>query len=84
MKYLNAHQDVAQSTNDFVVYVEILKIDLKFFIETQKRNHFFHKLRKNFRKKMITSQKLSKTRDEIVALTQRYEIIVTIFLSSRV
>ena len=26
---------------------------------------------------MITSQKLSKTRDEIVALTQRYEIMIS-------
>ena len=77
MKYLNAHQDIAQSTNDFVVYVEILKIHLKFFTEMQKRDHFFHKLRKNFREKMITSQKLSKIRDEIVALTQRYETIIS-------
>ena len=77
MKYLNAHQDIAQSTNDFVAYVETLKIDLKLFTKTQKRNHFLHKLRKNLRKKMITSQKLSKTRDEIVALTQRYEIMIS-------
>ena len=77
MKYLNAHQDVAQSTNDFVVYVETLKVDLKLFIETQKRDHFFHKLRKNLRKKMITSQKLSKTRNEIVALTQHYETMIS-------
>ena len=81
MKYLNAHQDVAQSTNDFVAYVKTLKIDLKSFIETQKRDHFLHKLRKDFRKKMITSQKLSKIRNEIVALTQRYETMISFELN---
>ena len=77
MKYLNAHQDVAQSTNDFVIYVKTLKINLKLFIKTQKRDHFFHKLRKNLREKMITSQKLSKIRDEIVSLTQYYKTIIS-------
>ena len=43
----------------------------------QKRNYFSHKLRKNSRKRMITSQKLSKTRNEIVALTSRDEIMIS-------
>ena len=57
--------------NDFVAYVEILKIDLDEFTLIQQRNHLFNRLKKKIRKKLNVMTNMLTTRDALATLTQR-------------
>jgi len=51
-KYKNVKQQSSQSVNDFVTYFETFEANFDKYIERQRLNHFLHKLRKDFRKKI--------------------------------
>ena len=45
-----AKQNQSQNVNDFVAYVETLKIDFDEFISIQQRNYLFNQLKKKIKK----------------------------------
>ena len=57
--------------NDFVAYVEVLKIDLDEFTLIQQRNHFLNRLKKKIREKFNVIINMLTTRDAFATLTQR-------------
>ena len=57
--------------NDFITYVEVLKIDLDKFISIQQKNHFFNRLKKKIKKKFNIVTNMLTTRDAFTTLTQR-------------
>ena len=57
--------------NDFVTYVEVLKIDLDEFTSIQQRNHFFNRLKKKIKKKFNIITDMLTTRDAFATLMQR-------------
>ena len=57
--------------NDFVAYVEVLKIDLDEFISIQQKNHLLNRLRKKIKKKFNVVINMSTTCDAFATLTQR-------------
>ena len=57
--------------NDFIAYVEVLKIDLDKFTSIQQRNHLFNRLKKKIKKKFNVVINMSTTRDAFATLTQR-------------
>ena len=56
--------------NDFVAYVEVLKIDLDKFTSIQQRNHLLNRLKKKIKKKFNVVINMSTTRDAFATLTQ--------------
>ena len=56
--------------NDFVAYVEVLKIDFDEFTSIQRRNHLFNQLRKKIKKKFYIMINMLTTRDTFTTLTQ--------------
>ena len=70
-KHDAAKQNQSQSVNDFVVYVEVLKIDLDEFTSIQQKNHLLNRLRKKIKKKFNVVTDMLKTRDAFATLTQR-------------
>ena len=56
--------------NDFIAYVEVLKIDLDEFISIQQRNHLLNRLRKKIKKKLNVMINMLTTRDVFATLTQ--------------
>jgi len=54
-----------------VTYFETLEADFDEYTERQRRNHFLHRLRKDFRKKINSVVQIPETRDTLVTLTQR-------------
>ena len=57
--------------NDFVAYVEILKINFDEFTSIQQKNHFFNRLKKKIKKKFNVVINMLTTRDAFTTLTQR-------------
>ena len=57
--------------NNFVAYVDILKIDFDEFTSIQQKNHLFNQLRKKIKKKFNVMINMSTTRDAFATLTQR-------------
>ena len=57
--------------NDFIAYVEILKINLNEFISIQQKNHFFNRLKKKIRKKLNVVTNMLTICDTFATLTQR-------------
>ena len=70
-KHDATRQNQLQSVNDFIAYIEILKIDLDEFISIQQKNHLFNRLRKKIRKKFNVVINMLTTRDALATLTQR-------------
>ena len=70
-KHDAAKQSQSQNVNDFVAYVEALKIDLDEFTSIQQRNHLLNRLRKKIREKLNVVTDMSTTRDALATLTQR-------------
>ena len=70
-KHDATRQNQSQNVNDFVAYVEVLKIDLDEFISIQQRNHLLNRLKKKIRKKLNVVTDMSTTRDAFATLTQR-------------
>jgi len=69
---------LSQSVNNFVTYFETFEANFDKYIERQRRNYLLHKLRKDFREKINDVTQILKTRNTLIALTQR--IKSTIFL----
>ena len=57
--------------NNFVAYIEILKIDLDEFISIQQRNYLFNRLKKKIKKKFNIVINILIIRDAFTTLTQR-------------
>ena len=72
-KHNAARQNQSQNVNDFVAYIEILKIDLDKFTSIQQRNHFFNQLRKKIKEKFNVIINMLTTRDAFATLTQRIQ-----------
>ena len=69
-KHDAVRQNQSQSVNDFVAYVEVLKINLDKFTSIQQKDHLFNRLRKKIRKKFNVVINMSTTRDVLATLTQ--------------
>ena len=70
-KYNVTRQNQSQNVNDFVAYVEILKIDLDEFTSIQQKNHLLNQLKKKIKEKFNVVTDILTTRDALTTLTQR-------------
>ena len=52
-KHDATRQNQSQNVNDFVAYVEVLKINLDEFTSIQQRNHLFNRLKKKIKKNLM-------------------------------
>ena len=57
--------------NDFVAYVEVLKIDFDKFTSIQQRNHLLNRLKKKIKEKFNVVINMLTTRNAFATLTQR-------------
>ena len=57
--------------NDFIVYVEVLKINLDEFTSIQQKNHLFNRLKKKIREKLNIMIDMLTTYNAFATLTQR-------------
>ena len=57
--------------NDFVIYIETLKIDFDKFTSIQQRDHLFNRLKKKIKENFNVMTNMSTTRDVLTTLTQR-------------
>ena len=70
-KYDQIKQNFNQNVFEFVAYFEILKYELKSYIETQKRNHFLNRLKNYINQTINDSINIFVIRVAFVARTQR-------------
>ena len=56
-----------------MIYIKILKYELKSFIETQKRNHFLNRLKLNINQMINKSINIFRTRDAFATRTTRID-----------
>ena len=56
--------------NDFVAYVEVLKIDLNEFTSIQQRNYLFNQLRKKIKERFNVVTDMLTTHDALATLIQ--------------